>query len=150
MKEKIKYDDFALKGNLVALGGNLWNSMVSKAIREKKEGQDDLNAAAAAFFEEILPEMQNFMEQKLERKLLKEIATRQEKALADLIAAARQIRAVNNAERAHIVEVQKIAAEARKTGKNLSHRIQPKAFDYGDSVYALLDALERYEKNAER
>ncbi len=64
--EKIIYDDFALrKGNLIALGGNLWNQHVSHAIRYKKDGQDDLQAAAGAFFDKVLPEMQNFMEQKL-------------------------------------------------------------------------------------
>lgn len=62
----IIYDDYALrKGNLIALGGNLWNQHVSEAIRNKKAGEDDLKAAAEAFFDKILPEMQNFMEQKL-------------------------------------------------------------------------------------
>lgn len=77
-------------------------------------------------------------------------ATRREEAFSDLIAAARSIRLVNACERAHVVEMQKLAAEARATGKNLSHRIQPMAFDYGDPVAALLDALERWEKNADR
>ncbi len=64
---KTVYDDFALGGNLIALGGNLWNQWVSYAIRNKKAGDDDLKAAAEAFFETILPEMQNFMEQKLRK-----------------------------------------------------------------------------------
>jgi hypothetical protein len=61
---KTIYNSFGLKGNLVALGGNLWNEKVATAIRNKV-GLDDLQAAARAFFDEILPEMQNFMEQKL-------------------------------------------------------------------------------------
>jgi hypothetical protein len=64
--EKIIYDDFALrKGNLIALGGNLWNSHVGDALRNKKVEVDDLQAATEAFFDKVLPEMQNFMEQKL-------------------------------------------------------------------------------------
>ena len=64
--EKLIYEDWALRnGNLIALGGNLWNQHVSHAIRNKKADQDDLQAAAGAFFDKVLPEMQNFMEQKL-------------------------------------------------------------------------------------
>ena len=67
-------------------------------------------------------------------------------AIAALVEAAKAMRAVNTNERAHLVEIQQLAAEARRTGENLSHRFQPKAFDYGDSFYALLRALEAFEK----
>ena len=66
ISEKVVYEGFALRdGNLIALGGNLWNQHVSHAIRNKKADEDDLHAAAGAFFHKVLPEMQNFMEQKL-------------------------------------------------------------------------------------
>ena len=77
-------------------------------------------------------------------------ATRREEAFYDLIAAARHIRLVQECQRAHTVEMQKLAAEARRTGENLSHRVRPMAFDYGDPVSALLDALDRWEKNADK
>lgn len=62
---KTTYTPYALGGNLVALGGNLWNEMVSRAFRSRDNKTGDLQVAAHVFFEEILPEMQNFMEQKL-------------------------------------------------------------------------------------
>jgi hypothetical protein len=62
---KTVYSDFALTGNIVALGGNLWNEKLAQALRHKKKDESELRIAAGVFFNEILPELQNFMEQKL-------------------------------------------------------------------------------------
>jgi len=62
---KTTYNAFALRGNLAALGGNLWNDRVGRSLRSKPEGKPDLTCAAEVFFDEILPELQNFMEQKI-------------------------------------------------------------------------------------
>lgn len=64
MKKTI-YTEYALTGNLVALGGNLWNQFLAAAMRKRNLEDGDLKIAATVFFEEIIPEMQNFMEQKL-------------------------------------------------------------------------------------
>lgn len=73
-------------------------------------------------------------------------AERQAKHLARLLDAAREMRRINDEQRAHTVAIQKLAAEARSTGENLSHRIPPRAFDYGNAMMDLLDALEKYDK----
>ena len=72
---------------------------------------------------------------------------RKQRALQDLIKAARDVREVNNRQREGLRHIQALAAEARRTGENLTHRIRPVAYDYGDSILDLLDALDRYEKN---
>lgn len=69
------------------------------------------------------------------------------KAVADLVVAARQIRDVNDAQRKYTVKMQELAAEARRTGLPIDKARMPvHAYDYGDSVGALLDALDRYER----
>lgn len=73
-------------------------------------------------------------------------AERQAKHLSKLIEAAREMKRINDEQRAHTVKLQQLAAEARNTGENLSHRIQPRAFDYGNAMMDLLDALEKYDK----
>lgn len=65
--KKVVYSDYALGGNVVALGGNLWNEKLPRALAEKGDFSE-LNAAAKVFFDEILPELENFVEQKLEKR----------------------------------------------------------------------------------
>lgn len=68
-----------------------------------------------------------------------------DRALADLVSSAREIRAVHDAQVAYTRMCQAAAAEARRTG--ISRRPpDPKAFDYGGAVASLLDALDRFEK----
>lgn len=64
MAEQVKYPDWSLKGNVVALGGNLWNQYVRESLLAP-DGKDDLGCAARAFFDKILPELHNFVEQKI-------------------------------------------------------------------------------------
>lgn len=67
-------------------------------------------------------------------------------AVLGLIDAAKEMRRINEAQRKHVVELQQLAAEARRTGENLSHRIPNRAFDYGDAMAKLLAHLHDYEK----
>ena len=67
-------------------------------------------------------------------------------ALTDMVMAAREIRRVSEDHKEYVRGLQKLAAEARKTGESQSHRMTEQAFDYGSGVEALLEALERYEK----
>lgn len=67
-------------------------------------------------------------------------------AVYDLVKAAREIRRVREAQSAYVRELQELAAEARRTGKSQSHRIQPRVHDYGNGVEMLMLALEKYEK----
>lgn len=66
--------------------------------------------------------------------------------LDPLVEAAREVRRVRDAQVAYTRELQRLAAEARKTGKSQSHRIPPRVHDYGDCIAALLTALEGYER----
>ena len=78
---------------------------------------------------------------------MKTKAERQAKAVELLLAAAREMRRINDLQRAYTVEIQQLASEARRTGENLTHRIrQPQAFDYGNAMMDLLDALDKHEK----
>lgn len=77
---------------------------------------------------------------------MKTKAERKATHLAKLVEAAREMKRINDAQRAHVVELQMLAAEARRTGENLTHRVQPRAFDYGNAMMDLLGALEKYEK----
>lgn len=54
----------ALDGKIVYLGANLWNEKVAAAISRDGHG-NEIKSAADVFFVEILPELQNFMEQKI-------------------------------------------------------------------------------------
>lgn len=66
----------------------------------------------------------------------------------ELVAAAREVKAVHDAQTAYTRELQALAAEARRTGKSQSHRIQiqPRVHDYGNAIASLLEALERLER----
>lgn len=68
MTKKVSYTPSALKGNVLALGGNLWNEKVGHAIRNQDGKKSELTLAAEVFFNEILPELHNFVEQQQARK----------------------------------------------------------------------------------
>ena len=74
------------------------------------------------------------------------MSAKREKALAELLDAAREIRRVREAQAAYVRGLQELAAEARRTGKSQSHRIQPRVHDYGNGVELLLLALGKYER----
>lgn len=65
---KTKYSEYALSGSVETLGANLWNQKVGAAIRGKRV-DDELQVAARVVFKEIMPELQNFMEQKIAHEL---------------------------------------------------------------------------------
>lgn len=66
--------------------------------------------------------------------------------LSELLDAAREIRRVHEAQTAYGRQLQELAAEARRTGQNQTHRIPPRAYDYGNGVERLLLALERIDR----
>jgi len=70
------------------------------------------------------------------------------KAVEEMLEAAREIRRIFDAQTAYTRKLQELAAEARRTGQNLSHRIpqDPVVHDYGNGIFALLAALDKYEK----
>ncbi len=69
-------------------------------------------------------------------------------ALMELVDAAREVKRVKDLQVAYTRELQELAAEARRTGKSQSHRIQPRVHDYGNGVDMLILALERYERRS--
>lgn len=80
---------------------------------------------------------------------MKTKAERQAKHLARLLDAAREMRRINIEQQAYTIRLQQLAAEARKIGTSQTHRIPklpPRAFDYGNAMSSLLDALEKYDK----
>lgn len=64
-----------------------------------------------------------------------------------VITVAKKIRAARDERRERARKMQELAAEARRTGKNLSHRVDntPHVWDLGDLVDELCDALDRLE-----
>jgi hypothetical protein len=69
-----------------------------------------------------------------------------EAAVLELVEAAREIRRVREAQIKYTADLQALAAEARRTGKSQSHRVEPRVHDYGNGVEALLEALAKYER----
>ena len=71
---------------------------------------------------------------------------KKDRALQDLLDAARMIRRVN-AERAEYTRSLMMAAQVARATGIPGKRPPLRAFDYGNGVDALIDALDRYEKN---
>ena len=67
-------------------------------------------------------------------------------SLLEIARAAEEIKVQNDKQRAHTIRLQELADEARRTGKSLTHKIPPVAFDYGDSIGHLLAALADAKK----
>lgn len=85
----------------------------------------------------------------MDGRLNRERITKRESAIADLVAAAREIKRVNDAQREYTAKLQALAAEARRTGKSQTHKLKGLSLivhDYGNGVAMLLEALAKFER----
>jgi len=65
--KRSRYSKSAIEaGKVIALGGNLWHREVFAAVRLRERGRSELEAAAHVFFEKVLPELDAFVQQKIE------------------------------------------------------------------------------------
>lgn len=74
-----------------------------------------------------------------------------ERPIDELIAAARDIKRVYDSQREYTEKLQALAAEALRTGQNLSHRIPaPIVHDYSTPIERLVRALGKIDKDNKR
>ena len=65
-----------------------------------------------------------------------------------LVVAAKEIKRVRDAQAEYTKKLCNLAAEAKRTGKNLSHRIpDPVVHDYGTAIERLINALAGMEES---